>query len=85
VRADCLKVKGSRDDFDIVERELAALRNDLAVECDEGGTIVVESVSVATLLIGVKVDSAELEKGAQSTAERHCRPDIHKPFQSPPE
>lgn len=67
MRTDCLKIKRSRDDFDIVQRELTALGDNFAVECDESGTVVVQPVSVATLLIGVEIYTAELQSRAQST------------------
>lgn len=82
---DRLKIKRGRNDLDVVERELTALRHDFAVECDESGTIVVQSVSIATLLISVKVDSTELQEEGHSLSQGASGPVLDKPFRSPPE
>jgi hypothetical protein len=61
VRSYRLKIECRRYDLDIVERELASLSDNLSVEGDESCAVVVQSISVATLLIGVKVDASELK------------------------
>lgn len=51
--SDALQVDRGRDDFDVVEGELGALGDDLAVEGDEGAAVVVQAVAVTALLVGV--------------------------------
>jgi hypothetical protein len=55
-----LQVERGGHDFDIVQRELASLSHDLSVKGDKRSAIVVKPISVATLLIGIEVDAAEL-------------------------
>ena len=59
--AHILYVYGSRDDLNIVQTELGALGDDLSVESNHGATIVVEAVSIATLLIRIQIHTAELD------------------------
>jgi hypothetical protein len=61
VGADFLDVNGRDNNFDVVERKLGTLSDDFAVERDEGASVVVESITVAALLICVEVDAAGLE------------------------
>jgi len=65
-----LKIDGGGYDFDVVEGELGALSDDFSVEGDEGTSIVVESISVTSLLICVEVETARL--GSLICAE--CQP-----------
>lgn len=60
MRSDLLDVNGGNDDFYVVEGELGALGDDVAVQSDEGAAVVVESVAVAALLVGVEVDTTGL-------------------------
>ena len=62
--ADGFEVQCGRDDLDVGQGELRALSDDLAVEGDQGGSIIVQPVSVASLLIGVEVDTSELSRCA---------------------
>ena len=57
-----IEIDGSGDDFDVVEGELGSLSEDDSVQDDHGGTVVVESISVAALLVRVEVDSTDLGK-----------------------
>jgi len=70
VRSNALEIDSGRDDFDVVERELRALSDNFSVEGDEGASIVVESISVTSLLIRVEVETARL--GSLICAE--CQP-----------
>lgn len=58
--AHFLDVHSGGDDLDVVERELRALSDDLAVEADERAAVVVETVAVASLLVRVEVDTTSL-------------------------
>lgn len=64
--ADFLNVDRGRDDLDVVERELRALRHDLAVDRDERAAVVVESITIASLLVCVEVYSSGLERNVRS-------------------
>jgi hypothetical protein len=56
-----LDVDSGGNDLDVVERELRALSDDLAIEADEGAAVIVETVAVASLLVGVEVDTTGLD------------------------
>lgn len=58
MRAHLLNVDRGNDDFYVVEGKLGALSNDVAVQSDEGAAVVVESITVAALLVRVEVDPA---------------------------
>ena len=60
VRAHVLHVDRRAHDLHVVERELRALGDDLAVHGDERAAVVVEAVAVAALLVRVEVDAAGL-------------------------
>jgi hypothetical protein len=60
VSSHILDVNRGGDDFNIVEGELRALGDNLPVQCDYGGAIVVKSVSIAALLICIQIDTPEL-------------------------
>lgn len=60
MRSYRLKIERRRHNFNIVERELASLSNDFSVEGNESCTVVVQSISIATLLISIEVDATEL-------------------------
>ena len=61
VRTHIGEVDGRRDDIDVLEAELVALRDDLAVERDQGAAVVVHAIAIAAALIRVEVHTAELE------------------------
>ena len=48
-------------DLDVVQAELRALRDDLAVQRDHRAAVVVQAIAVAALLVRVQVDAAELQ------------------------
>jgi hypothetical protein len=50
------------DDLDLVERELGAARENLAVQHDHARPVVVEALAVAPLLVGVEVQAAALHR-----------------------
>jgi len=52
--------------LDIVERKLRALRKDPSIECDQRASIVVETISVAALLICVEIDTPELPSASET-------------------
>jgi len=52
--------------LDIVERELRALRKDPSIECDQRASIVVETISVAALLICVEIDTPKLRSASET-------------------
>ena len=54
------KINGGGDDLDFGQGKLRALSEDLPVESDHAGAIVVQAVPVASLLIRIKVDTTEL-------------------------
>ena len=60
VSTDCLKIQRSRDDLDVGKGELRTLSDNLSVESNKGGSIVVQPVSITTLLVGIEVDTSEL-------------------------
>jgi len=70
VRPDALQVDRGGDNFNVVQGELGALGDDLAVEGDERAAVVVESVAIAALLVGVEVETAGLRVITRS--ERYC-------------
>lgn len=59
--ADVLDINSRGNHFDIVQRELTALRNDMAIDGDHGTTVVVEPVTIASLLVGIEVNATELQ------------------------
>lgn len=60
MRSNSFEIDGGCDDLDIGQGELRALSEDDAIESNHTGTIVVETITVASLLIGVEVDTTEL-------------------------
>jgi hypothetical protein len=60
VRPDGLEVQRGRDNLDIRQGELRSLGDNLSVESNQRRPIVIEPVAIASLLIGVKVDTSEL-------------------------
>lgn len=60
VRAHIFEVYRGGDHFDVIERELRALADNVAVDDDQGTAVVIEAVAVTALLVGVEVDAAEL-------------------------
>jgi hypothetical protein len=60
VRPDGLEVQRGRDNLDIRQGELRSLGDDLSVESNQRRPIIIEPITVASLLIGVKVDTSEL-------------------------
>lgn len=60
VSPDGLEVQSGRDDLDVRQGELRSLGDDLSVESNQRRPIVIEPITVASLLIGVKVDTSEL-------------------------
>jgi len=71
VGSDLLNVYGGSDNLDVIQRELRTLGKDLAIAEDKGTAIKVETVSIATLLVGVEVDSAALPGGLGNELEAH--------------
>lgn len=61
VSPDVLDVDSGRDDFNIVQRKLAALSDDVTIDSYHSASIVVQPVAVAALLIGIEVNAAELD------------------------
>ena len=60
VSTDVLEVECGGDDLDVVQTELGALRDNLAITGNHGAAVVVKAVAVASLLIRVQVDTTEL-------------------------
>jgi hypothetical protein len=73
VSTDCFEIQGSRDHLDVGQGELRTLCDDLSVESDEGGSIVVQPVSIATLLVGIEVDTSELLSRRMISSESDLR------------
>jgi hypothetical protein len=55
-----LDVDRRRDDLDVREGELRALRDDASVKRDHGAAVIVQPVAVAALLVRVEVHAAQL-------------------------
>lgn len=55
-----LDVDSCRDNFDVIHRELRALGHDISIHNNHRTTIVVQSITVAALLIGVEIDAPAL-------------------------
>lgn len=66
MRANVLQVKGGGDYFNVVEGELGTLRNNLPVAGDHGAPIVVETISVTSLLVGIQIYSSKLSRNPVS-------------------
>ena len=62
VRAHVLNVDRRRDDLDVGEGELRALGDDAPVERDHRTTVVVQSITIAALLVRIEVHTAELHR-----------------------
>jgi hypothetical protein len=60
VGANVLNVDSCSDDLDVSQRELGSLGDDTAVHCNEGAAIVVQSISIATLLVSVQIYPSQL-------------------------
>jgi hypothetical protein len=60
VRPDGLEVQRGRDHLDVRQGELRSLGDNLSVEGNQRGPIVIEPVAIASLLVGVEVDTSEL-------------------------
>lgn len=60
MRPHLLDVDGGYNYFDVVQRKLGALCDYLSINGNERASIVVQSISVATLLIGIEIDTARL-------------------------
>lgn len=60
MRAYIFDINGGRHDFDIVQGELGALCDNLAVQCDKCTSIIIETVSVAALLVSIEIYAAKL-------------------------
>lgn len=60
MRPNILYVDSSRDDFNVIEGELGALSNDTSIDRNQGTAIIIESISVASLLVCIQVDSSQL-------------------------
>lgn len=61
VSPNSAKVNGGGDNFDFGKRELSALGEDLAVHGNETCSVIVETVTVTTLLVSIEVDTAKLD------------------------
>ena len=60
ITSDILKINRCCDDFDITERELRALRQKLPIDDDEGRPVVVQPVTITSLLVRIEVDTSTL-------------------------
>ena len=58
-----LEVDRRRDDLDVLQRELRALRKYLPVEHDERAAVVVAAAAIAAALVGVEVEAPALRRG----------------------
>ena len=63
--SNILDIYRRSDDFDVVQGELGTLSNYVPVDRYHGAPVVVEPVSIASLLIGIEINTPELCKFRQ--------------------
>lgn len=63
VCADSLYIHHGGDNFNVIQRELGTLSDDFPIDNNHSGTVVVEAVTAASLLVGIEIDSAVLTCG----------------------
>lgn len=71
--AHIIDIDRRANDFYIVEGELRALCNNSTVDCNQGGPIVVQAVTITALLIGIKVDTSQLTESRQLSSQAFIR------------